>query len=438
MKKVLITATFLLFSSISLAQLNSGSTYQIKNGSITTTENENIPSGTYVKILRQDTWSTHFQILDSSMSPLSEVKRASSQWMEAAVVNIQPNDLKNVLPNISRVSVPDPNVGCCQPGTNHSSNSMVLPTSESTAATAQFKNDNQLTNYFSCYQRNSSLMNDYTQKYRGSIRQSSKTYKEIVDEDVSENDFNSILSCLLFRESSHWDGKPSYSGAVGLGQFTSIGIADMKSIISYNGPSSNSFTNRIAIQRSEFSAKRLSATALRRNIRLIEAERRNHERFTELKNIWLEYPMKNRPTANQLNDPYMQNNNNHEAIIALSTIMIRNCQIQLRDRNIHMSSKNSLLACAGAYNMGTGGFIENAIGSNENPGLESWIENLKNSSSSQKEQTINHLISIHRCSQQSSNLPPCGTDANFCRDLPNANTCSPRANPLCVGTGECS
>lgn len=422
----------LLFSSTILAKkLEQGSTYLLQNGSISTTDNEVVPQGTYIKVVKQDSWSTHFQVLDEKMAPKNAVKRASTQWAAASAVEIGPRDIKGILDNVS-VKVPDPNENCCQPGTNHKSRDIVAPAPVATSP-ASLKDDDALASYFSCYQRNSSHMMNYRNKFKQSIRESAKTYNQLFGDEVSENEVNTTLSCLLFRESSHWEGKTSATGAVGLGQFTGVAISQVKKILTYKSPPANYFENRINTQRNEHKAKRISASNLQKNIRLIEAEKRNHDRLTELKNLWEKINIRNRPTANQINANYLKNNENHEAVIALSTLMIRNCQIQLQDRNFEMSQKDSLLACAGAYNMGVGGFVTNALGDGKNQNLNTWITNLKKSGSSQKAETINHIISIHRCSQKDANLPPCGTSSNYCTDLPKANACNPRANPICEG-----
>ena len=172
------------------------------------------------------------------------------------------------------------------------------------------------------------------------------------------------------------------------------------------------------------------------NLSIIDAERRVKERKEELQEYWNSLSLSSRPSAGQLNDSYMGNNNNHEAVIALSAMMVRNCMIRLQEEVDSMNSSDLMLACAGAYNMGVGGFKDNAISGSGEQSVEAWVANLKKSGHRQANETIGHVISIKRCSEEGANYPPCGTSSSYCTALPKADSC--RLDPGLRCPGECN
>lgn len=113
-----------------------------------------------------------------------------------------------------------------------------------------------------------------------------------------------------------------------------------------------------------------------------------------------------------------------------------NCVSQYRSyfdaKKVSPKSK-VFMACAGAYNIGTGGFRKNALGKNRAVQFSDWMHNLKNSDVSQRHETQNHLISIQRCTDQSSNYPQCGTkpDAQCFNNTLETNPCSSNTRYTC-------
>lgn len=296
-----------------------------------------------------------------------------------------------------------------------------------------FKDSDEADQYFACYQKDADLRLDYEGTYRNSIRQMSQVYGRQTEGAVAQADMDTLMSCLIFRESAHWRGGSSSSNAKGLGQFTSDGRAEVREILEYRPETIRDHDDRIRERRGEREAGRISARQLEIDIQRIEAERVRHNRMTALKRMWEAMPMGSRPSASQITPDYTENNNNHEAIMAMSALLVRNCQLRLQDDGIQMDARTSLLACAGAYNMGVGGFKNNAIVRNGPQTLEGWLSNLRASSDGQSNETYNHLVSIHRCISDGENFPPCGTGADYCSALPMTDPCGLNADPTCLG-----
>ena len=296
-----------------------------------------------------------------------------------------------------------------------------------------FKDEEEADQYFVCYQKDSDLQIDYAGTYKNSIRRMSRVYNQQTGGQVTQEDMDTLMSCLIFRESAHWRGSTSSSGARGLGQFTPDGRAEVKEIINYNPNNVRDHDDRIRERTAERDAGRISSAQLEQDIRTIEAQRRRHLRLTALKRMWEAMPMDSRPRAEDITADYTGNNSNHQAIMAMSALLVRNCQIRLDDRNYEMDARTSLLACAGAYNMGVGGFTENALVRDGPQTLDGWLENLRASDDGQSGETYNHLVSVHRCISDGENFPPCGTGQDYCSALPKADACQFNAHPKCLG-----
>ena len=99
------------------------------------------------------------------------------------------------------------------------------------------KSSDQLVPYFNCYRSTTAAHTAYVKKYQPSLRRiSTIIHKILVNEiqipDIKQQDVEAVLSCLVFRESSHWQGIESDTGAVGLGQYTDPGISKVITILS--------------------------------------------------------------------------------------------------------------------------------------------------------------------------------------------------------------
>jgi hypothetical protein len=441
---LLLCFLFSLYSTFSWAQgVQSGQVYKLAHGSIERIENTPVSKDTFIRVTAVQGWLVEYEVLDSNYRPVSSGNRSSKQWVDRAAQALSNEDAVKMALSVSQSADPNRPAQCCE-GTAMAASleSSIRPPPRppalrggtSPSSNLIFKNLGSTDAYFQCYQTNQASHQQYTSRFRSSIGEVSRVYAQSMP-SVSTEDAQALMGCLIFRESAHWRGGTSRTGAVGLGQFTTVAINQVKDIINYSGR--DNFDERVETQRAERAAGRIrSDDDLRSRINLIEAERRNHLRMVELRRLWESYPLANRPRANQINSNYLANNDNHQAIIALSSLLMRDCQIRLQHNGINMAEKDSLVACAGAYNMGVGGFSSNALSRDGPHNVSAWVENLRRSGHSQRNETINHVISISRCVDNAGNYPPCGTQANFCSDLPRANPCQDSHRPLCIG--ECS
>jgi hypothetical protein len=458
--RILLLLLFLFASITSFsAELKRGDSYRLGKGRIETVTGEIIPNGTLIRIEKVEGWAVTFRVLNQNLEPIGPVHKASVTWVQTSIVELELDDVINTLANISTMAKAPEIQQACPPEeklpltitvrprprptpTPTASISTPLeisirpkerPNREAASSTpsAGIKRQADIEKYFACYQKSPSLTSTYQDSYKNSLRIVSDAYKKSTNISSSTEDINTIMSCLIFRESAHWDGGPSHTGAVGLGQFTSIAINQVKDIITYKGV--DNFDDRIAIQRSEHRARRLKEADMKKNIAFIEAERKKHRRMVDLKKLWDSIPLKSRPKASEVNSTYLAKNSNHEAVIAMSSLLMRDCQIRLAEGNYNLTHSQSLLACAGSYNMGVGGFSSTALSRKGAQSLSAWVENLSKSNHSQKNETINHVISIYRCQSKDKNYPPCGTQVDYCSDLASTNPCQDNVGLLCVG-----
>lgn len=434
--------------------------YRVANGSIETMDGGVIENGEFIKVLRDHSgWAVAFQRLDDSFRPVGPELVASRRWTEAAVEPMGINDVVAMVvnmdeevarvgeapcdcPSVNAIDLavreametqvrPDPTPST--QGLTRSLRPVMRPANISSAPISSYliKDSEEVDQYFACYKFSEEKHLDYAGQYRNSIRRMSRVYSQTSGGTLDQGEVTTLMSCLLFRESWGWRGISSESGAVGLGQFTDVAMADVKKFISHEITPGN-FDERDEIQRAEHRAGRLSASGLRRALASIDAERKNHMRFNELRRLWDSIPMNNRPSSSQVNESFLRNNANHEAIIALSSLLVKNCQIRFEDRGYEMDPMSSLLACSGGYNMGPAGIMSEALERRGTPqNLDAWLQNLRNSNHPQRRETHNHLVSIHRCMSDGENFGPCGNQADLCEALPMANHCTHNANPQC-------
>ena len=494
--KVVRVKTLCIFLFLQISNLYGGEvvpdhSYRVSNGSIETTSGDILRPGEFIKVTRtHQGWAYAFQRLDRYLRPTGSLLYASQPWVERAVVDLSIEEIIRMVQGAGdiveesvspRVPCPPASDGVIDdtiaalilesvveeqtqtgavarslrpvPRPTPTPAATVAPNSEESFAPLTsprpvmrppnlgasdlssfiFKSPAEADSYFACYKNSRDLHLDYETRYRTSIRRMARAYGQQTGGSVPQDDVTTLMSCLIFRESAQWRGGSSSTGALGLGQFTETAREKVRNILSYNPGRTRSFDDRAAEQRAENTAGRITNNTLRRNLSLIEAERENHDRKVALQELWSSIPMTDRPSASEINSSFVGNNDNHEAVIAMSALVLRNCQIRMEQDNIEMDPRTSLLACAGAYNMGVGGFQDNAIVRNGAQSLDGWINNLKNSGDSQSAETRNHLVSVNRCISDGENFPPCGTQANYCTALRMANPCTHGADPRCVG-----
>tara|TARA_Y100000780_G_scaffold159130_1_gene144136 strand:+ start:17989 stop:19350 length:1362 start_codon:yes stop_codon:yes gene_type:complete len=297
-----------------------------------------------------------------------------------------------------------------------------------------FKSDNEKDSYLACYERERSYTDDYRNKYKNSIAVVSKAATTVAQgngERIDEGDFNTLLTCLIFRESAHFEGGSSHSGAVGLGQFTGIAVKELKNMLNHSPRDSESL-DQISELGNLWREGSIENIDYQRALASRVSNMNMRSRRDEIKAFWEALPFE-KPSSSQINKSYMGDNDNHEVVIAASAMMLRDCALRLKNERESMDANLRLLACAGAYNMGVGGFKRNALSRNSNGGIYAWVNNLKNSGSGQANETINHIISINRCIQKEKNYPPCGTRSSHCQELNQTEICSDPKALKCVG-----
>ncbi len=430
LRTVFALTFFTYFSNFLLIAKENHSFYFINGGTLSSQEGYVIPKNTYAQIMKENSWSVTIMVFNQKGILLNNGRpiTISKKWFYKASTDLSLEHFVNLLAeglNIESIQQKYCQESAKQLGPLKKEEIKAGPLPENNMWTFLTKNPNELENFYSCYQKDRSALRDYSLYFRPSITEISEQYAKS-SEGINSEQVNAILGCLLYRESSHWKGKESHSGAVGIGQFTGTAINRVKSILTFK--SKDTFQARLDSRYKKLREKKLSATKrrqLQRDINIINAEKARYMRFKKLQQYWKQLNLKKRPAARKLNHTYFADKNNHQSIIAMSSLLLLDCQIGFEQAEVKMSPKTALLACAGAYNMGAHGFFKNAINKRtlDQQNLQSWITNLESSHSPQKKETIGHLISIHRCSQKESNFPPCGTNHHYCKNLPLTNPC---------------
>lgn len=411
------------FFSVSLAQaqLESGQDYVVTSSFITFSE-ENIETNQSVRIIAIHETTAEIEIMDHDFQATGQREIVSRSWLERSLRNLTLNETISLAFSFMETQNEFGNLNSCAPQT--SPRPRARPQRELTDIRGSF----DTARYFECYRSNSQAHDDYVDRYSSSISRHAQVYAQVLPE-LDHEDLSTLFSCLFFRESAHWQGGVSSTGAVGLGQFTGIAINQVQAVLEYQGR--DNFEERKQIQQSEFEAKRLSQDQLSENLEMIANEERNYRRMTELQDLWGQFNLTKRPTASEITVDFLADNQNFEVIFALSMLLVRECQIRAKENNIQMDQHQSLLACLGAYNMGYAAFSSEAFNRTGPQSTESWVSNLRLSTHHQRDETADHLISILRCSSPVHNLPPCATQANYCQELEQTNPCALSQTLLC-------
>jgi len=464
--KILITILFLIPSIFAL-ELVEGD-YYIVNSTLDIAGGGEIPPGTLVMLSssNEGRWDVSLQI--SGRDGLSEVKRVSQTWFEKSSTYFGPVQedviedavskailetvdlsiqealetelapLANCAPSSSirpkpRPQRSEPVISNTRPVARPENLSVPLTINADLDALL-FKSDSQKDAYLACYEAEPEYTDDYRRNYKNSISIVSRTATSVANgasERIDEGDFNALLTCLVFRESAHFKGGSSHSGAVGLGQFTGIAVTELGNMLTHNVRDRSSL-NEISELGRLWASGEVEEVDYQRSLSRVVSEMDMNSRRDEIRAFWEALPF-DKPAPSAITKSYLGDNDNHQIVIASSAAMLRDCSLRLRNERSSMNANLRLLACAGAYNMGVGGFKRNALSSNSNGGIEAWVENLRNSGSNQANETINHLISINRCIDKSNNYPPCGTRSSYCSELENTDVCSDSDALKCVG-----
>ena len=311
---------------------------------------------------------------------------------------------------------------------------------------AALKNQKEIGNYFSCYQKNDKFTDRYKKQIKEDIAKVVEHYSKMIPAYLRpfDNDAQTLFSCLIFRESAGWKNVMSHTGARGIGQFTFIAVENLKKMLSSEYKSDAEIDAKIEEfeQLLEKSSSQERKDFYRENIVYLENKKKLNERIRAMQNYWNELKLPDKPAIEDINLNYIFDLANSEIILHLSMLMIIDCQISYSQEKIqHLQSNthNSFFACTGAYNMGKWGFYENVLKGAEGDEIpKDWLSNLKNTRSQSKEEIKHHLISIHRCAQKKNNFPMCGTENDYCEDeLPFSNICKQQEELLKCHDQEC-
>lgn len=408
--------------------------YKSFKGSLETAQDFIIPNGSFMKVVAiNPPWVT-VKAFNEEGEPLKDGEDLdlSKYWFEKAT---KKTTFTQVVELVSRPLDLDPGEDIrledCLRAQGQQSGSDVIQT---LTGSPDIKLSEPLYSYFKCYQKESKPMTRYSESISPSIKKISEAYHATWNQPLPATEFETLLSCLIFRESSHFKGKSSPTGAVGIGQFTYTAIRHMKKVLSLK-PQDN-FEERLAPRIAKLNGNSISQTTrnkLNKEVELIRAEERNYKRALAAKNLFDTYPLDDKPKASQLNDAYFKDPKNDEAVLLFSMMLVMDCEVKMIQSNSTLKPENRLLACMGAYNMGTRGFYRYALRGNQSEDIGDWVNNLRASSSPQRHETINHLVSINRCAKKDGHYPPCGTSPSYCQNLDNTNPCVDSTVLKCVG-----
>ncbi len=334
--------------------------------------------------------------------------------------------------------------GCCPEGKGDSSSTSGLAELGSgtlVTSSADLKNQRELDSYFSCYQKKSKYQKRYTTGIKASIGRAVERYVQVMPKslEMAEDEVKALFSCLIFRESAGWQGKSSPTGARGLGQFTTRTLKHLKKMLATKVEPNENIQKEVEKYRGLLARAKTKRERrrYRKDIEYLENRLRTNHRARVMQEYWRS--LGKRPALRQLNTTYVSLPGNHSVVMALSMLLIMDCQMTHQQNNLRLRGRKSFFACTGGYNMGTQGFYVHALRGGE--GLQSmgtWIRNLERSRSGQKWETKKHIISVKRCAEKGKNFPMCGTQANYCQGkLPRANICQEDPSLLCESK-ECS
>ncbi|OFZ26782.1 MAG: hypothetical protein A2381_06480 [Bdellovibrionales bacterium RIFOXYB1_FULL_37_110] len=140
-----------------------------------------------------------------------------------------PEERLQVLGEINSKDDPSSNLPCCDGQDDGIISSQPIFSSS--------KSKDELDQYFACYRHNGQHHNDYLKTYRPALNKMSSMMYNILanetnDPGVNEQDIDAVLKCNLYKESFHWRGIASPTGAQGLGQFTGDGLSKVNKILS--------------------------------------------------------------------------------------------------------------------------------------------------------------------------------------------------------------
>lgn len=258
------------------------------------------------------------------------------------------------------------------------------------SAATSFKSEGDLRKYLDCYVVEPGRMKVVTDKYLPLIAQAAKDF------DIPQT----LLACLIFRESRFNINARSGSGAIGLGQHLRGTMADVTRVI---GDDFGDIPKLQALHKelSERPEASLSSQELK-DMRYAKTRMMGATQAAQWKNYYSNLASKRLHKGPAPKVVSTKTITTPSIAIGATAFYLQSILIHFQKTldptlSLEQSDKDTrnydaLLAAAGAYNMGPGaasGMLENI----RPPNPKKWIERLKKSN----EETAGHILSIQNC-----------------------------------------
>ncbi len=257
------------------------------------------------------------------------------------------------------------------------------------ATIVPFKSEGDLRKYLDCYVVEPGRMKVVTEKYLPLIAQASKDF------DIPET----LLACLIFRESRFDIKARSGSGAIGLGQHLRGTMADISRVVGDDFsdiPKLQALHNTLSGRESSLSPQDI------KDMRYAKTRMMGATQAAQWNNYFASLSAKRLHKGPPPKVVSTKTITTPSIAIGATAFYLQSILIHFQKTldpslSLEQSDKGSrnydaLLAAAGAYNMGPGaasGMLEDI----RPPNPKKWIERLKKSN----EETAGHILSIQNC-----------------------------------------
>jgi hypothetical protein len=267
--------------SIAADSLSNTPIYNNNKGSLNTLQNVIIPNNSYLQIVKNNHPFVTVKAYDKDGTKLFEGRdlEIAKYWFDKSVTVSSFNDVVELISEpLNIVPAHEMSLEDCL-RTNNSTDLI-----RTVAGSPSIRLSDDLGEYFSCYQKKTSAITRYTSKISPAIKKVTDNYGRVWQTPLPSAEFETLLSCLIYRESSHFTGNSSPSGAVGIGQFTHTAIKHLKKILTVN--LQTNFESRLAPRIQQLNQGSISETTrrkLNKEVSLIKAEQRNNYRNLTIK-----------------------------------------------------------------------------------------------------------------------------------------------------------
>lgn len=284
-------------------------------------------------------------------------------------------------------------------------------TSAQKASAVPFKSEGDLRKYLDCYVVEPGRMKIVTEKYLPLIAQAAKDF------DIPQT----LLACLIFRESRFDINARSGSGAIGLGQHLRGTMADISRVV---GDDFSDVPKLQALHDSMSGRESGLSTQELKDMRYAKARMMGATQLAQWKNYFENLSAKELHKGPSPKVVSTKTITTPSIAIGATAFYLQSILIHFQKTldptlSLEQSDKDArnydaLLAAAGAYNMGPGaasGMLEDI----RPPNPKKWIERLKKSN----QETAGHILSIQNCltspsTSTSAWSAPLGSPHNDC------------------------